>query len=306
MFFFFNYEGTRAGRPDGASFVDVPNPALFRGDFSSLLRPDLIAGTNFQVGTIFQPGTVTKNSAGNITGGTPFPGNVIPASLFAKNTPAFLKIINFCRTPEARPCPASRMCSGFPIRTPTRLRKTARFCASITTSTPRPTSFSAGPTMPRTRTRAVGIFATNTYPVFPEYRKKPGASWSWNLISTITPTMTNEAIFTYNHLTQIVDVVPGTDTSTYDRDKLGFTFKELYPAANVDNKFPRFTAGSLNFSNFAAGWLSEGKTYAITDNLTKIVGAHTLKAGVYWNRNANVPAARLDGCHQYQLQPEPR
>src|SRR5205085_1170606 len=74
-----------------------------------------------------------------------------------------------------------------------------------------------------------GVFATNTYPVFPEYRKKPGASWSWNLISTISPSLVNEAIFTYNHLTQIVDVTPGTDPATYDRDKLGFTFKELYP-----------------------------------------------------------------------------
>ncbi len=73
----------------------------------------------------------------------------------------------------------------------------------------------------------LGIFTTTSYPVFPEYRKRPGASWSANVVSVVSPTMTNEFIFAYNHLTQVVDVVPGTDTSIYDRDKLGFTLKEL-------------------------------------------------------------------------------
>ena len=53
----------------------------------------------------------------------------------------------------------------------------------------------------------VGIFTTQPYPVMPQYRKKPGASWSWNLVNVISPTTTNEFIFAYNHLTQIVDVV---------------------------------------------------------------------------------------------------
>ncbi len=38
LFFFFNYEGTRASRPNGGTFYDVPSPALLSGDFSSSLR----------------------------------------------------------------------------------------------------------------------------------------------------------------------------------------------------------------------------------------------------------------------------
>ena len=106
----------------------------------------------------------------------------------------------------------------------------------------------------------------------------------------ISPTTTNEFIFTYNHLTQVVDVTEDADTSLYDRDKLGFTFKELYPAVNVRNKFPRFNCGvgpDCNFPGFASGWLSEGKTFAWTDNFTRVHGAHTFKTGVFFNRNDN-------------------
>ena len=38
-----------------------------------------------------------------------------------------------------------------------------------------------------------GIFSGNSFPVFPEYRKKPGASWSWNMVNVISPSLTNEA-----------------------------------------------------------------------------------------------------------------
>jgi len=97
------------------------------------------------------------------------------------------------------------------------------------------------------------------------------------------------AIFAYNHLTQVVDVVPGTDKSSYDRTALGFKFQELYPNQNVRNRFPSFNCGigSCSFSPFQANWRSEGKTYAWTDNLTHNRGSHTFKTGIYFNFNDN-------------------
>src|SRR5262249_59730706 len=73
--------------------------------------------------------------------------------------------------------------------------------------------------------------------------KKPGSSWSWNLVNVISPTVTNEFIFGYNHLTQVVDIPDGVDKNIYDRDALGFKFKELYPDANLRNRYPRFNCG---------------------------------------------------------------
>jgi hypothetical protein len=288
LFFFFNYEGTRAGRPDGGAFVDVPHADLLRGDFSRALRNDLIAGTNFRVGTVFQPGTLVRNSAGNITGGTPFPNNVVPASMWARNTTAFLKVINTLDYSRGVPLPNTPETVRVPLQDQYTFYKDGKVARVDYALNSRNNFFFRWADDSQKEQTGRGIFASNTYPVFPEYRKKPGASWSWNMINTISPTMTNEAIFTYNHLTQVVDVVPGTDPATYDREKLGFTFKELYPNANLDNKFPKFSAGSLTFSNFAAGWYSEGITYAFTDNVTKVVGKHTLKAGIFFNRNDNV------------------
>lgn len=105
----------------------------------------------------------------------------------------------------------------------------------------------------------------------------------------ISPKTTNEFIFAYNHLTQVVDVVPGTDKSSYDRAALGFQFQELFPDQNVRNRFPSFNCGigSCNFSPFQANWRSEGKTYAFTDNVTHNRGAHTFKTGLYFNWNDN-------------------
>src|SRR6476646_8206290 len=95
LFFFFNYEGTRATRPNGSTFVDVPHQDLLQGDFRRLLRDTPITtAPQFRVGTIFRPGTITRDNAGNITGGDPYPNNIIPQSEWSRNAGGFLKILS--------------------------------------------------------------------------------------------------------------------------------------------------------------------------------------------------------------------
>ncbi len=65
----------------------------------------------------------------------------------------------------------------------------------------------------------VGIFNASSFPYTPQFRKKPGSSWSWNLVNVISPTVTNEFIFGYNHLTQVVDIPDSVDKNIYDRDR---------------------------------------------------------------------------------------
>src|SRR5256884_1977656 len=72
-----------------------------------------------------------------------------------------------------------------------------------------------------------GIFSWGTFPGVPEYRKKPGSSWSWNLVNVISPSVTNEFIFGYNHLTQVVDLSEAQ--SVTDKTGLGFTYGDLFP-----------------------------------------------------------------------------
>ncbi len=264
LFFFFNYEGTRATRPGaGNNFRDLPHPDLLNGDFRRLLRGTPIAtAPQFDIGTIFRPGTITRNAGGQITGGVAYPDNIIPRSEWSRNAPAFLKILSAFDRSGGQAVANSPQLVRVPFLDSYKFNKNAKVLRIDWQPSSKTNLFFRWADDSQREDQTQGIFASTPYPVFPQYRKKPGSSWSGNLVNVISPTTTNEFIFTYNHLTQVVDVTEDADTSLYDRDKLGFTFKELYPAVNVRNKFPRFNCGvgDCAFGGFASGWLSEGKT----------------------------------------------
>jgi hypothetical protein len=294
LFFFFNYEGTRASRPNGNNFVDTVAPDLLTGDFRKNLKynadgsPVLIRGTSFNTGTIFQPGTIVRDQANNIIGGQPFPNNIVPQSLWSRNAPAFLKVINYLDRSQGAPIATDTSLVRVPIQDTYRFRKDQKTLRADYAISAKANFFFRWVDDAQQESQGLGIFSGNSYPVMPEYRKKPGASWSWNLVNVISPTLTNEFIFNYNHLTQVVDIRDDVAKNSYDRDTLGFTFKELYSNSNLRNRFPTFSCGTgCSMSSFAPGWLSEGKTFAFTDNLTKNIGAHTFKAGLFANRNNN-------------------
>ena len=87
LFFFFNYEGTRAIKPNGGQSYNMPDPAWLTGDFSSALKSTFPCVGSlcspYPTGTVFQPGTITQwdPSAQIVLAGTPYPGNVVPGSL---------------------------------------------------------------------------------------------------------------------------------------------------------------------------------------------------------------------------------
>ncbi len=297
LFFFFNYEGTRATRPNGSNtFIDIPSQQILDGDFRQLYRtnadgsPQIIAGSNgVPVGTVFQPGTIIRDSSGKAIGGAPYPNNTIPKSQWNQNAPAFIKLLSFPNRGNTTPTPGIPEQVRFPFQDTYKFRKNAEVARIDYNINPKMNAFFRWADDAQQEQQGVGIFGSTPYPVFPQFREKPGASWSWNLVNVISPSTTNEFIFAYNHLTQVVDVVPGTDKNLYDRAALGFKFQELYPDQNVRNRFPTFNCGigSCNFGPFQSNWRSEGKTYAWTDNFTHTRGTHTLKAGIYINMNDN-------------------
>ncbi|HXJ38323.1 MAG TPA: carboxypeptidase regulatory-like domain-containing protein, partial [Bryobacteraceae bacterium] len=301
LFFFFNYEGTRATRPlNNSTFVDVPSAQILQGDFRQLYRnnadgsPQIIAGSNgVPVGTVFQPGTIIRDSSGRAIGGTPYPNNTIPQSQWNRNAPAFIKMLNFVNRAGAPQTPGIPEQVRVPFQPSYAFNKNAKVARVDYTISPNMNFFFRWADDAQREEQDIGIFNSLPYPIYPQYRKKPGSSWSWNLVNVISPRTTNEAIFAYNHLTQVVDVTDNANKANYDRTALGFQFQELYPSQNTRNRFPSFSCGigSCNFSPFQANWRSEGKTYAITDNFTMNRGAHTFKFGGYgnWNNNGQQP-----------------
>lgn len=296
LFFFFNYERTRASRPVSGSstFVDLPHPDLLNGDLSRLYRnqPLLTSSgqpTGFQVGQVFRPGTVVREANGRVIGGDPYTGNIIPRSEWARNAPGFLNVMKFFNVAGDPGTPGSPELVRHSYQQQYGFEKDAKVLRVDYNISEKMNFFFRWADDAQQETQALGIFATLPSPVFPQFRKKPGSSWSYNFINVISPSMTNEFIFGYNRLVQLVDVQSNVDQSVYDKTALGFSYQEIYPDVNLRNRFPRFNCGigSCNYAGFPAGWQSDAKQFAFTDNFTYIRGKHSMKFGGFFNFNLN-------------------
>jgi hypothetical protein len=100
--------------------------------------------------------------------------------------------------------------------------------------------------------------------------------YSW----TVTPTLVNELVVSAaaDHVFINID----TSKGLYDRTQYGINYPYLYSASTktIPNKIP--TIGISNFGTLDGGPYpshSGGIVYGIGDNLTKVIGNHTLKAG---------------------------
>jgi hypothetical protein len=299
IFFFFNHESTRAARPL-SSFLDVFHPDLLTGDFRRLLRvnangtPVNLTGTNLNVGTVFRPGTITRNAADAITGGTPYENNIVPQAEWNLNAQGFLNVLRQIYgqvdMTRAVQVPNSPEFLRVPYDVLYNFRKDqelVRIDYHLSTST---SMFFRAVTDAQHEGNPRGIFSTQTFPVLPMFREKPGQSYSFNLYNVISPKVTNEAIVGLTNLDQVVDKEENLAVDRYDRDRLGFHVGDLYPAGahggpvNIANKFPNFNCGgNCAFQPFPLTWRSGAPEIAITDNLTWQRGGHIYKTGLFFN-----------------------
>jgi hypothetical protein len=313
-FFFFNYEGTRANRPNGATYYTVPQPSMLgigtpngQADLSPVYRSGNLCDFNgtanctpihdtngnlVQNGQVFVPGTVKYNSVGEIETGTPYAGNIIPASQFNSQYAAMIKYF----TPAYKGSfthPTYN--NGFGDEQQVNFQDTYTFTKNQYIVRvdynfgPKANAFFRYVDDRQQESDGYGIFSGNSFPVLPQYRKKPGKSYGWSLVNVISPTLTNEATVGWLHLTQVVDIVPGTSKSLYDKTALGFTFSDIYPSTNTHNLAPNINTGDgyINISPFPSGWTSTGNTLVATDDVTKVLGSHVIKFGLFADLNEN-------------------
>jgi hypothetical protein len=319
-FFFFNYEGTRANRPNGnpggagATFYTMPQPSMLgigtpngQADLSPVYRTGNMCDFNggatcnpihdtngnlVQNGQVFLPGTVKYDSVGEVLTGTPYVGNIIPASQFNSQYAAMIKYF----TPGYRGTfnhPTYN--NGFGDEQQINFQDTYTFTKNQYVARvdysfgPKANTFFRYVDDRQQESQGFGIFSGNSFPVLPQYRKKPGKSYGWSLVNVISPTLTNEATVGWLHLTQVVDIVPGTSKALYDKGTLGFNFSDLYPSTNTHDLAPNINTGDgyINISPFPSGWTSTGNTVVATDDVTKILGNHVIKFGLFADLNEN-------------------
>ena len=129
-----------------------------------------------------------------------------------------------------------------------------------------------------TLTDPYGTFIGGNLPTVPTDRNRPGWNLQMNHNWTISNSLLNEVKFNYSGNNQSIDPVG----DTWQRSSYGFQFPQIYPnGGTYEDSIP---VGSI--SGFA-GWqsasnalISPTKDFALTETLTWLKGAHTVKTGI--------------------------
>jgi len=254
------------------------------GNFSPwLLTTNMTYAPQFKTGTVFQPGTITRDGAGNITGGTPYPGNIVPQSQWQPLSSNMLKIYTGIPGYASLPAAPNQGYVRYSYNIPDNLVKNQDLLRVDYAINNKMNSFFRWVNDYQKETIANGIWGSEPFPIQAQYRPKPGSSWSWNLVTTFTPTLASETILTYNHQSQSLSVVGNNPIA---RDALGATWTQLFPSTNITNSVPAVTTGNgVSWSLGDPGWHNWGKDYGATENVSWIKGQHTFKFGVFYNRD---------------------
>jgi hypothetical protein len=119
------------------------------------------------------------------------------------------------------------------------------------------------------------------------FRRINGAwSLSTSLISVFSPTLTNE--FLYGNSRNYLPVPAPPGDSPYYRSVSGLNIPLLYPDADPIQLIPNLTYGLGFYSpqtNFiGVPYVNRNPVINISDNITKIYGKHTIKAGFFFEK----------------------
>jgi len=269
LFFFFGQEWQRQLVPNGQHNVTVPTPAERTGDFSA---------THDGSGV---PVIITDPSTGQ-----PFPGNKIPA---ARLDPNGVKILSFYPQPNVSGHPdynyTSQVSSGYPRRQEVyrgdwNINDKWRFFARVVKDTDLQI-------MPYGQWNASYNIPWGTLAF-----GQPGYSTVANVTTIINPTLTNELVFGFSH--NYLSEVP--TSNVFSSTGLGLTIPLPFPKASPMDLIPNFHYNVPNSptDDFAGTpFINYNNTMEWHDNLSKVLGAHRLKAGIYWQRSAKDQTATV-------------
>jgi hypothetical protein len=282
LFFFYNLEMTRRVLP-ASSYRDIPNARILSGDFSEWqLTTNMQYAPQFKNGTVFQPGTIKRDGAGNITDGVPFSGNVVPQSLWQPLSANLLKVYTGIPGFASFPAAPNPGYVRYYYNNPSRLRKDQNLLRVDYAISSKMSSFFRWVDDYQREQNQNGIWAGQNIPIQPQRRPKPGSSWAWSLINSFSPAVSSETTLSYNHQSQSLSVV---EPNPIDRDKLGANWPQLYPATNLTNSIPDVTATGMSWSIGDPGWHNDGKAFGLIENVSYLRSSHNFKFGFYFNRD---------------------
>ncbi len=150
------------------------------------------------------------------------------------------------------------------------------------------------------------VLASNVWPQFPIKYQIESRGLVSTLIHTFSPTLTNELTFGVNRALQTVNPLNQEGIDRNDRTKIGLALPQFNPGINPLNLIPNATFGGvqnapqLNIEQ-RFPFFGTNNIWNWSDNISKIWGAHNLKAGFYLEyttRNA-ARAAAFNGTFNF-------
>jgi hypothetical protein len=277
LFFFANQEFQRQIVQYGTKTVTVPTALERSGDFSKSVD------TNCAPRTVNDP---LNNKAR-------FPGNIIPPSRLTATGQAILNIFplpNYVDPNPTRVCNYnyySNLTGAYPRRT-----ETARVDYSPKDNWQLYVSVSNNADSQNTP-YTTWVTGSLNFPLTPIVFTQPGRLATIHSTNVVTPTLFNEVSFAVSQNTLTFTPL---DVSKVDRTKLGVNIPQRNPALNPLNIIPDMTFSSIQNAanpslNDGTPYFNQNTIYSLTDNVSKIHGTHTFKAGLYYEHTQKIQSA---------------
>jgi hypothetical protein len=265
-FFFLGFEVQRQQVDNGSRFGVVPTLKQRNGDFSEFLNPN---GQNLNqtVGPVLIPQ------------GFPGAGTVAPgANLSAYTTPLGQVLANAYPAPNYVD-PNNRYNYVFNQLQPlNRTDLKFRVDYNITNNTK---AYVRAAIEGESTENARGIWwgASDVALPSPDVGENKGRSYSGNIVTVLSPTMTNEALVSWTRLT-LDDHYK--DPSKMRLDGYGVNFQGTFPGASpyLPGVVPNWGGGVSNMWSAANDMFAHNDALQFSDKVTKIAGAHGIKAGI--------------------------
>jgi hypothetical protein len=273
LFFFFNQEHYRQVIPDrnaswasGVNFsVRMPTAAERGGDFSRT------TDGNGNAVTVRDP-----------LSATPFPGNLIPKARFFNNGQSILNV--------------------YPLPNDTTGGARYNYTSNGSSSRPRIENIVRTDYNPSDRVRLSGRFIYSpdqqiwmyggaasvvlNYPLNGLRQDQTPFNVSVNLTNILSPAMTNEFIFGFSRAYTHVYYNQAGEKATY-----GLDFPLYFPKAEGADILPTFQFSGVSNQTFPQGTIrpiagiNQNPTFNVVENLTRVSGQHTWKAGIFVQRS---------------------
>src|SRR5271157_1339687 len=287
LFFYGAYEYMRQHPAGALSQYFVPTQQMLAGNFSDAYLTSLGSGFN-NTRTV---DALRLNSA-------LFPDGMIPANQIDQNS---MKILNLMPKPNVDPATSSIGANYQTFLSPPVNRYEVRLRGDYNISTNTKLFFSWNHQLEHDQNPISIWWQLNGSLPYPSSQNADQKSdvYSANVLHVFSPTLTNEFVFAY---AKFLNPIILGDPSKVDPTALGFKMTGLFQnpyTPMMPNTFgwQGTSAGTVGFGTYQygepftpGGKNSFGKlsqTPQISDNVTKIQGSHTLKAGVYWDYARN-------------------